>query len=226
MKRAELEIAGNPGVVLARVASTLLTWLGPEGCVLGGGTVLAARWQHRVSMDIELFTDHERFAERVASRRQEVADAMEVLVVDAGEGAVEVERGWLRVHFREGPVALMTIPRPTVRDTYVEYVQGTDIPTESTAEILARSSKAVSWTSVCSRTETCTTFWSPKSMTPTPYVECWHPLPTPNEPPSRANSALPARWSSGEPVREPAYPDLLDDLVPRARRLFEPDRSR
>ena len=34
---------------------------------------------------------------------------------------------------------------------------------------------------------------------------------------------LPHHWSSGEPVREPAYPDLLPDLAGRARRLFEAD---
>ena len=227
MRRAELEIPGNPGVVLARVAPTLLAWLGPEGCVLGGGTVLAARWQHRVSTDIDLFTDHERFTERVASRRQEVADALEALVADAGEGAVEVERGWLRVHFREGPVALMTIPRPTVRDTYVEYVQGTDIPMESTAEILARklqsrildlgvfTDRDLYDLLVAQEHDADALRRVLASITDAERVAIASEL-----------RALPARWSSGEPVREPAYPDLLDDLASRARRLFEPDRRR
>ena len=44
----------------------------------------------------------------------------------------------MRVHFPEGPTALMTIPRPTLRDAYTQWTYGTDIPTESTAEILAR----------------------------------------------------------------------------------------
>ena len=35
--------------------------------------------------------------------------------------------------------------------------------------------------------------------------------------------ALPPHWSSGEPVREPARPEFLDNLAPRARRLFEGD---
>lgn len=51
MTAPELAVAGNPGIVLARVAPTLLSWLGADGCVLGGGTVLAARWRHRVSTD-------------------------------------------------------------------------------------------------------------------------------------------------------------------------------
>ena len=57
MPRAQIVIPGNPGAALARVVPALSEWLGPEGFVLGGGTVLAARWQHRVSADIDLFTD-------------------------------------------------------------------------------------------------------------------------------------------------------------------------
>ena len=34
---------------------------------------------------------------------------------------------------------------------------------------------------------------------------------------------LPHHWSSGETVRELAYPDLLPDLAGRACRLFEAD---
>lgn len=30
--------------------------LGPDECILGGGTALAARWRHRESLDIDLFT--------------------------------------------------------------------------------------------------------------------------------------------------------------------------
>lgn len=37
----------------------------------------------------------------------------------------------------------------------------------------------------------------------------------------RELQALPRHWSSGEPVREPASPELLDNLAFRARRLFE-----
>lgn len=113
MKRVEIVIPDNPGIVLARVAPLLSSWLGEDGCVLGGGTVLAARWRHRVSTDIDLFADHQRYRDAIFRRRDEAATALEQLVAATGEGAVEVERGWLRVHFPEGPLALMTIPRPT-----------------------------------------------------------------------------------------------------------------
>ena len=47
MKHPEVTIRDDPGVVLARVAPTLLTLFGADSIVLGGGTVLAARWNHR-----------------------------------------------------------------------------------------------------------------------------------------------------------------------------------
>ena len=88
MPAAEVEISGNPGIVLRRLAPALLSWLGGEGRVLGGGTVLAARWQHRVSTDIDLFTDHELYRERIGNRRDEVAHRLGTLVSQAGCGTV------------------------------------------------------------------------------------------------------------------------------------------
>lgn len=90
MKRVDIVIPGNPGIVLARVAPLLSNWLGEGGCVLGGGTVLAARWRHRVSTDIDLFTDHQRYRGAIFRRRDEAATALEQLVAAKGEGAVEV----------------------------------------------------------------------------------------------------------------------------------------
>lgn len=222
MSRVDLEIRGNPGVVLARVAPTLLAWLGPEGCVLGGGTVLAARWRHRVSTDIDLFADRELFTERVASRREEVAAALETLVADAGEGAVEVERGWLRVHFREGPAALMTIPRPTVRDAYTEYVRGTDIPTESTAEILARKLQSRILDLGVFTDRDLYDLLVARDRDAEAMRRVLASI-TDAERAAIASElrALPGGWSSGEPIREAAHPELLDGLASRARRLFE-----
>ncbi len=74
MTREEIVVPGNPGIVLARVAPLIGAWFGRDGCVLGGGTVLAARWHHRVSTDIDLFTERERYTECVASRRKWPSD--------------------------------------------------------------------------------------------------------------------------------------------------------
>ena len=223
MQRTEIDISGNPGIVLRRIAPVLSAWFGPDGYVLGGGTVLAARWQHLVSTDIDLFTDHERYQKTILSRRDEVAATLSDLVAEVGEGTVEVERGWLRVHFPEGPAALMTIPRPTIRDAYVERAQGTDVPTESTAEILARK--------VQSRILDLGVF-TDRDLYDLLVAEQRDPEAlrrvlasiAPGERAAIANElrALPHNWSSGEPVREPAHPNLLRSLARRTRTLFEP----
>ena len=222
MKRIEIVIAGNPGKVLARVAPLLLASLGPNGCVLGGGTVLAARWQHRVSMDIDLFTDHDRYRVQIASRRDEVADQLDALVAQVGEGAVEVQRGWLRVHFPEGPVALMTIPRPTVRDAYTQWAYGTDIPTESTAEILARKLQSRILDLGVFTDRDLYDLLVAQEQDPEALRRVLASV-TNAERATIASElrGLPRHWSSGEPVRDAAYPSLLRDLAPRARRLFE-----
>ena len=89
MHRAQIVIPGNPGTVLARVAPALAEWLGPEGYVLGGGTVLAARWQHRVSTDIDLFTDLVRYQSAIVSQRERVAEILRSLGASPSGDAIE-----------------------------------------------------------------------------------------------------------------------------------------
>ena len=224
MKHPEVTIRGDPGVVLARVAPTLLTLFGADSIVLGGGTVLAARWHHRVSTDIALFTNLEHYQGRVADRREEVASTLGRLLSGAAEGAVEGERGWLRVHFREGPAALMTIPRPTIRDPYTEVATGTGIGTESTAEILARKLQSRILDLGVLTDRDLYDLLVARERDPVALRRVLTSV-TDAERAAIASElrSLPRNWSSGEPVRDPAYPDLLRGLAPRARRLFESD---
>ena len=224
MTRTQIVIEGNPGIILARVAPLLSTWLGENGCVLGGGTVLAARWRHRVSTDIDLFTDIQHYREKILARRDDVTAALERLVGGNGDGAVEVERGWLRVGFREGPASLMTIPRPTLIDDYTESAAGTDIPTESSAEILARKlqSRILELGEITERD--LYDFLASERHDPESLRRALASV-TAGERAAIASElrTLPAGWSGGEPVREPAWPELAHDLARRARRLFEAD---
>ena len=43
-----------------------------EDALLGGGTVLAARWQHRVSTDLDFFMPYGAFRDRIVAREREV----------------------------------------------------------------------------------------------------------------------------------------------------------
>ena len=222
MQRAQIVIPGNPGTVLARVAPALGEWLGPEGYVLGGETVLAARWQHRVSTDIDLFTDLVRYQSAIVSQRERVAGILRSLVGANGEGAVEVERGWLRVQFADAPVALMTIPRPTIQDPYREWVVGADVPTESTAEILARKvqSRILDLGAFTARDLYDIVVAQDQDREALGRVMASI---TAQECAAIASElrGLPRGWTGDQPVREPGRPELLTDLPRRARALFE-----
>ena len=98
----------------------LSTLNGYDGPVLGGKIVLASRWHHRISTDIDLLTDADRYQYRVANRMDQVLAALSRLVSESGQDTVEVEGGLLRVNVLEGFMALMTNPHPTVRDAYAE----------------------------------------------------------------------------------------------------------
>ena len=222
MQRAQIVIPGNPGIALARVAPALSEWLGHGGYVLGGGTVLAARWQHRVSTDIDLFTDLSRYQNAIVSQREDVAEVLRNLVGAAGEGAVEVERGWLRVQFAEAPLALMTIPRPTIQDPYLEQVQGTDVPAESTAEILARKIQSRILDLGAFTARDLYDILVARDQDRDALRRVLASI-TAQERSAIASElrGLPRDWTGDQPVREPSRPELLNDLPRRARALFE-----
>ncbi len=222
MQRPQIVIPGNPGIVLVRVAPALASWLGPDGFVLGGGTVLAARWEHRVSTEISLFTDLERYRQTIAGQREQVAASLRTLVGTAAAGAVEVERGWLRLQFPEAPAALVTIPRPTIQDPYSEWVRGTEVRTESTAEILARKVQSRILDLGAFTARDLYDILVAGERDPEALSRVLASI-TDSERAAIATElrALPSDWTGDEPVREPAQPELLRDLPRRARRIFE-----
>ena len=50
-------IPGIRGVVAAQMFEKLTSFIPPQHLSFGGGTVLAARWNHRVSVDVDLFCE-------------------------------------------------------------------------------------------------------------------------------------------------------------------------
>ncbi len=51
----EEEVPGHPGLVTRCMFNVLSEFISPEHLSFRGGTVLAARWGHRVSLDVDLF---------------------------------------------------------------------------------------------------------------------------------------------------------------------------
>ena len=126
------------------------------------------------------------------------------------------------MQFAEAPVALMTIPRPTIQDPYYEWVEGADVPTESTAEILARE--------VQSRILDLGAFTARDLydivVAQSDDREALGRVLASTTAQERAAIAielrgLPRGWTGDQPVREPGRPELLTDLPRRARALFE-----
>ncbi len=105
---------------------------------LGGGTALAARWNHRRSIDVDIFVEpvpYRHFHWNTGGRFNldlTAAAPVDRLVIDA-DGAYFSFQG-LPGHVSVAP-ALHGLPRdPRSADT----VAGTDMPLETTAEILAK----------------------------------------------------------------------------------------
>ena len=60
MADSVLHVAGHLEGALRLAVETLDTCIGRETYQMGGGSVLAARWHHRHSTDIDLFFDEVR----------------------------------------------------------------------------------------------------------------------------------------------------------------------
>ena len=58
----EEDVPGHPGVVARCMFNVLSEFISPEHLSFGGGTILAARWGHRVSLGVEMFCEPDAYA--------------------------------------------------------------------------------------------------------------------------------------------------------------------
>ena len=85
--------------ILEGVKGWLLKHFPKRGLVIGGGTILASRWSHRVSTDCDMFADEQAFREvDVDALRHEV---------DARLGSGELLRARLRQSLATQPKPLL-----------------------------------------------------------------------------------------------------------------------
>ena len=132
--------------VLAHAA--LSETLSDDEYFLGGGTALAARWQHRDSTDIDLFMSPETYF-RLVDEPQRFQDRFESLAGGSGamtnllSGHVADDRAHSRFGLTEGIIDIVG-RRPILPggSLSLDVVKGTGVRLESTAEILARK---VAW---------------------------------------------------------------------------------
>ncbi len=134
---AEYDLPSGPAALFEAVREPVAEHLGGERHFrLGGGTALAARWAHRHSTDVDLFTDREPY-QRLWKRR----DAFKRAVNDhAGPAEVLSVRRWNAKIVLQGggEITLFTSGPQTDEPRSADTVAGTRVPLETNAEILAK----------------------------------------------------------------------------------------
>ncbi len=117
-------------------AISLLAGLVPvDQVLLGGGTALAARWQHRDSFDIDLFVDPVAYRTGIYRRRGECERRLKGLGL--GRLAVFGEEGMGLFH-RGGKVDVIGCYPVTDGSRSSDRVAGRQVRLETTVEILAK----------------------------------------------------------------------------------------
>ena len=132
----EPDISPNILAEIHKLAPTLEEFF-PEGTLkMGGGTILQARWGHRISTDADFFALPHAFNEVVVGR----GGALEARLMTL-EG-VDSERSWVEpsaIYCECNGVEVSIMPsEPLVREGSGRVVPGTGIETETTATILGK----------------------------------------------------------------------------------------
>lgn len=96
---------------------------------LGGGTMLMARLQHRVSRDLDLFLSDAQLLTSLSPRLNDVAAVYETYEESANH--VRIAVGGREIDF-------IVAPHLTPRPTFVETILGRQVYVETSAEILAK----------------------------------------------------------------------------------------
>jgi len=131
----ELEIPAGPRGILSELLSVVLDFIPAERIVLGGGTALAARWQHRESLDVDLFVDPVIFDANIYHHAAECEDRLARL--GFGRLATLDEHG-CHISHRAGNVDIVGCFPLTPDSRSRDFVAGTGIALETNREILAK----------------------------------------------------------------------------------------
>ena len=104
---------------------------------LGGGTALAAVWQHRHSTDVNLFigSDLYRSVSMNAERRSKLADALQESLNPA---SLEIANGFLKMVSAAGELGLYTMPSPLPFMPSKDRVANVAVEIERPVTILGR----------------------------------------------------------------------------------------
>ena len=209
----ELALPEGSRRIFDRGLPLVLEFIPAEHLLLGGGTALAARWQHRDSLDIDLFTSRTTFAQAVYRQRAQFKARLEEL----GSGRIAMlGPDGCTFYVHGAKVEVLSFPPLTHPSRSVDCTGSPSIALETSLEILAK--KLHRRMIVHGRIV-------PRDLYDLAYARRFEP------------ALLDAVWSSGEvcdpqvlaaalssfspgwmdrheePVANPRYPDLRDSAV-------------
>ena len=119
---------------IQRLCQHARSYLPDSALTLGGGTVLQARWSHRISTDADLFCSPETFDAVVRAHGTELETALRSIADDSEQTFVDRIAVYTKIHNIE--VTILPAVRHIAERT-LQYVPGTGIETWSNANILA-----------------------------------------------------------------------------------------
>ena len=133
-----LDLPEEPKQLFAAVEPVFSEFFTPEGYRIGGGTVLAGRWGHRHSTDVDLFAEPTWYQEVVDRRGEELERAL----LERAPG-VDPERSWVEpqhIYLAVGDSEVTMLPAVWIHRTPEEPVRirNTRVAAESVEEILGK----------------------------------------------------------------------------------------
>ena len=129
-------LRGDLNRVAVDTGGAICTVLEPSRLSIGGGTVLAARWGHRRSTDIDFFCEPGAYAELDERRRAKLEEALRAVPgVEAKTLWCDPTATWCTVRDTEVTI----LPRPRVRPLAGQgdsYLDSTGVALQANAEVL------------------------------------------------------------------------------------------
>ena len=135
---AELSLPPGPRELMEAVRAPLARAFGGENHLrLGGGTALAARWHHRHSTDVDIFVESEPYRQfHWNTGGQFSLDLTAAAPVD--RLIIGRDGAYISFQARPGHVSVAPVRGLPHDPRSADTVEGTDVPLETTAEILAK----------------------------------------------------------------------------------------
>ena len=132
-----VSVPKGPDESLKQAVRLLSSWIAPPDYRLGGGTALAALWEHRYSTDIDLAANAHVFEDRIERNFEEIHRELQA---ERGRGKIKklrITRNMLAWTLPSGPVSLLRSQLSLARFSPITHKEkNTNVPLAPVSAIL------------------------------------------------------------------------------------------